>query len=79
MATKTYRQQFDEALACETKEQAGKWFAEEVRRYETDFGKSAEEARSIIRANLGYMAGYYDHATAKKVDELFGAGHPVFG
>ena len=75
----TYREQFDSALACETKEQADKLFAGEVKRYETEFGKSAEEAANIIRANLGYMAGYCNDETAKKVHALFGAAHPIFG
>jgi hypothetical protein len=76
---KTYGEQFKEALACNSKEQADKWFADEILRYEREFGKSAAEATNIIHANLGYMAGYYDDATAKKIAELFGANHPIFG
>lgn len=75
----TYREQFDSAMACGTKEQADKWFDDEVARYGVEFGQSAEQAAAVIRANIGYMAGYYDDATAKKVAELFGANHPIFG
>jgi hypothetical protein len=76
--SKTYSEQFKEALACETKEQADQWFTAEVKLYETEHGIAAEEAITTIRANLGYMAGYHDHAAAKKMFDLFGAIHPVF-
>lgn len=29
--------------------------------------------------NIGFMAGYYDHETAKMIYENFGVSHPVFG
>lgn len=76
--SKTYGEQFKEALACETKEQADQWFAAEVKRCEMELGIAADEAPTIIRANLGYMAGYYDQSAAKKMFDLFGAIHPVF-
>lgn len=31
------------------------------------------------RTNIGYGAGYYDHATAKKIFVLFDCRHPIFG
>ena len=49
----TYREQFDQALACETKEQADKWLAGEIARYGREFGQSAEESRRVILVNLG--------------------------
>jgi hypothetical protein len=67
--SKTYGQQFDEAMACITKAEAQAWMEAEIARYEREFGKTA----------LGYMTGYYDRATAMKVKELFGAVHPIFG
>lgn len=51
----------------------------EIQRHVNDHGQSPEEARNIISQNLGYFAGYYDDATAKKIDRLFGATHPIFG
>lgn len=36
-------------------------------------------AESIERQNLGYFAGYYDHATRERVEHLFNCAHPVFG
>lgn len=38
-----------------------------------------ESAHETIQINLGYYAGYYDHATRVAVQEVFGAVHPVFG
>ena len=43
------------------------------------FGKSREEAEKTERDNIGYFAGYYDSETAKRVNLLFGAVHPIFG
>lgn len=43
------------------------------------FGKTREEAKVIERANLGYVAGYYDEETRRRVERLFGAQHPLLG
>lgn len=75
----TYREQFDNAMKCTNKEEAAIWLEKEIARYESDYGKTREEASKVILSNLGYMAGYYDQATSKKVHDLFGANHPVFG
>lgn len=37
------------------------------------------EAEKIERINLGYYAGYYNHETRIRVEELFKCAHPVFG
>jgi len=46
-----------------------------------DEGKRPDraEAEEIMRSNLGYYAGHGDVETRKRVQELFGANHPVFG
>jgi hypothetical protein len=75
----TYREQFDSAMKCQTREEADAWMAKEVARYWTEHKVEAEKAHETILVNLGYMAGYYDDATAKKVHDLFGAKHPIFG
>ena len=77
--SKPPRDQFDEAMNCETPADARQWLNAEVARYEMEFGKPADEAKAIILANLGYMAGYYNDAIAKKVNRLFGATHPSPG
>ena len=77
--SKTNQEQFDEAMSCITTTEAQAWLEAEIVRYEKEFGQPAEVARRVILANLGYMAGYYDAAVAKKVANLFGAVHPIFG
>jgi hypothetical protein len=42
-------------------------------------GHSREEAERIERGNLGYYAGYYDHETRARVEQLFRCAHPIFG
>ncbi len=77
---KTYGQQFNEAYACETKEQADAWLEQEIRRYADEHAiKDPAEAKCIILTNIGYMAGYYDQAHSERVYRLFGAAHPIFG
>lgn len=75
----TYGQQFEGALACQSPEQAESWMEKEVIHLVEMHGKSPIEAVKIIKANIGYMAGYYDHETAQKIHRLFGAVHPIFG
>lgn len=43
------------------------------------WNKSRQEAEDIERSNLGYYAGYYDHATRERVERLFHCAHPFFG
>lgn len=43
------------------------------------FGKNRMEAENIERQNLGYFAGYYDHFTRLRVEQLFNCVHPIFG
>lgn len=38
-----------------------------------------EDGRHLARQNLGYMAGYYDQETARKVYAAFECEHPIFG
>lgn len=75
----TYGEQFDSAMECKTIEEAQAWLAREIGRYKTEHGVEPDEARKTIMINLGYMAGYYDSSYARKVKELFGAVHPIFG
>lgn len=77
----TYREQFESALKCETKEEAEHWMKTEVERYMRLFPgiHTRRETINMIKQNLGYMAGYYDDETAKKIHRLFGAVHPIFG
>ncbi len=90
--SKTYGEQFKEALACRNTAEADFWLEGEIDvvvadwnakgdadyRRKSDFAKRLKAKETILN-NLGYMAGYYDSATAKKISELFGAKHPIFG
>lgn len=77
--SKTYGEQFKEALACTTREEAAQWMENEVREFVACHGKTAEEAAKIIRDNIGYMAGYYGEEEQQKIKTLFDAPHPIFG
>ena len=74
----TSGEQFDAAMKCETREEAEEWLEGETRHLVDYHEKSVPEAIEIIKSNLGYMAGYYEHETAQKVHRLFNAVHPVF-
>lgn len=41
--------------------------------------KTPEGALALAKSNLGYYAGYYDHATMTRVYKLFSTQHPIFG
>lgn len=75
----TYAEEFESALKCTTKAEADIWLAQNIAWRGEAFGQSPVEAERVVKANLGYMAGYYNAETAKKIDALFGAGHPIFG
>ena len=72
----TYGEEFDLALACNTQEEADEFVRTNIAHRVKDFGQTPEEAEKVLKANLGYMAGYYDEATAKKIEKLFNAPHP---
>ena len=69
------------AMKISTKKEAGSYFAALVVHMQktSTQHKQADEAARIVLGNLGYFAGYYDNATRKRVESLFGALHPIFG
>jgi hypothetical protein len=75
---KTYGEQFESALKCQTREEAEHWMETEVTQYIEQYGGTPEEAIGIIKHNLGYMAGYYSSDTADKIRNLFSANHPGY-
>lgn len=38
-----------------------------------------EEARKIAESNIGYMSGYVSRESRKKIEEVSGIVHPLFG
>lgn len=45
---------------------------------ENEKATTYEEALNIAKSNLGYFAGYYDRETYDRINEAYGAVHPVF-
>ena len=77
---KTYGQMMNEALAINNQDEADKWFAEEVKAMqEANPEWDSEKCVSVVRSNLGYMAGYYNDNVAQHVHKFFNANHPIFG
>lgn len=66
------------AMEIVDREEAVKYF-EECVEHAMGHGYSREEATEIEKSNLGYYAGYYDHSTRIRVQELFEGIHPIFG
>lgn len=62
-----------------TKEQAAALLDEEARDYAEALHLDEETARRQLRSNIGYMSGYYAHAQADRIMELFDTEHPIFG
>ena len=78
--SKTYGQMMDEALAIKTQEEADKWFLKEVKiMKEANFDWSLDKCASVVRSNLGYMAGYYSQDVSEHVHKFWNANHPIFG
>lgn len=61
---------FEAALECKNKKEASEFLQTYVRSGVTE---------DVAKSNLGYFAGYYDKETSKKIYDLFGAAHPIFG
>jgi hypothetical protein len=77
---KTYEEMFAQATACKTKGEAEKFLENEIAiimRMKPTLVH--EQARQIVLSNIGYMTGYGDRTEAKRLLELFGARHPIFG
>jgi len=83
----TYGQAYDPAiqLAKDDPAAAAEWFAALVEHHvrlspKWDSGPhTIEEATAMEKSNIGYFAGYYGEAERRKVAEVYGAIHPVFG
>ena len=67
------------AMKITTEADAKEWFSEAVAWMKDVHNKEEEAAASILRSNLGYYAGYYDHDTRARVERLFSCAHPIFG
>lgn len=75
----TYGQTLKPAMIMTDPEEAKAYKAALIQYGMDKHGQSKEEALDIANQNLGYFAGYYDHETRLRVEELFECRHPVFG
>lgn len=75
----TIGEAYGPAMAITEQAAADEYFAALVSRAMHTQGINREPAESQTRQNLGYYAGYYDHATRERVERLFRCSHPVFG
>jgi len=75
----TIGDKYTPAMAITEQAAADTYFEQCVAHGMTCFGQSREDAEKIERDNLGYFAGYYDHATRERVERLFKCAHPIFG
>jgi hypothetical protein len=62
-----------------TKEQAAQLISEEAAELAKMMNATETETRAVILLNIGYATGYYDHATADRIMDLFDTEHPYFG
>ena len=73
---------YDKALQARTHRQALLWMTviRDVM-WMTASGAqfSQDEAKALIRHNLGYQAGYHDEETRRRVEELYATEHPILG
>lgn len=69
-----------ELLACKTRAEAAIWFVKEAERMLAENPedlKNQAEAENILRYNIGYLGGYYNAETQKKLVEM-GFPHPGY-
>jgi hypothetical protein len=66
-------------LAVATREEAAKLVNREIGRMMRTPGGDRDRLRRILLSNIGYMAYYYDAATADRILDLFETEHPFFG
>lgn len=60
-------------------EEGQRWWAAYTRYLVKDWGHSPDKAEQIIRSNVGYWSGYYDHDTMVLIQDFYRVAHPVFG
>lgn len=60
------------------KKEAEKYYEDYVQ-WQMSLGQNKSEAEKVVKANLGYFAGYYSDEVRKRVEKLFNCAHPIFG
>jgi hypothetical protein len=67
------------AMEVKTAEEAAEYYEALIDWMMTYWHEDRAKAEGIVKQNLGYFAGYYDHETRLRVEELYNCQHPVFG
>ena len=79
----TYGEALGPAMLITDEAEAQQYFADYaafIQRYlDKEPRADGKTGADIARINLGYYAGYYDHATRLRVEKLFMCRHPLLG
>lgn len=60
--------------------EAARAYIEQYADYLMTLGEmTREEAIETAKSNIGYLSGYVSMGMVAKVNEVFGAAHPIFG
>jgi hypothetical protein len=62
-----------------TKDKAAAIVKDQVEEMVTVLHYTEADAKAMLLHNLGYYAGYYTHAQADRVYEMFETEHPLWG
>ncbi len=81
--TLTYGECLGPAMEITDPAEAQEYFMDYVAyteaRLKEEENKEGLTAEQIVKANLGYYAGYYGNDVRERVEKLFSCSHPIFG
>ena len=66
-------------MAIQTRAEAIEYMKDLIVHLQKFYMLTFDEAVITSKDNLGYFAGYYDHETRLRVEELFDCVHPFLG
>jgi hypothetical protein len=75
----TWGDKYGQAMLLFSRTQAEAYLAACVRHTCRLTGQSYAEAETVEKSNIAYWAGYYEHETRLRVEELFQCEHPILG
>lgn len=68
-----------QAIEVRTQEEADECFSNLVEQQLREHGADPSTVDARVRCALGYFAGYYDHETRLRIEQLYRCEHPIFG
>ena len=78
-----FRKSLRSVVKITSQEDANQYFKEYVEFLQKELDKNPRTdgmtAEEIARNNIGHYAGYYDYETRLRMEQLFGAVHPIYG